>query len=183
MVYVLKCVMGSVKSPDPALVLLGLIHGPDFKVSEIMPAVTARLGPLAMQSDPVVFDQTDYYHAEMGVDLIRHWWIFEKPVMPDTLSGLKIWSNELEQQHLNPTAGRRVNLDPGIITLSNLILASTKNYSHRIYLSHGIYAEVTLIYRHGQFQPLAWTYPDYKTAATLAFFTKGREWLKKMISR
>ena len=53
---------------------------------------------------------------------------------------------------------REAHLDGG-----KLVLATTKNYSHRIYLGDGIYAEVTLIYRNKGYVALPWTYPDYAT--------------------
>ncbi len=175
--------MGSVKPPDSVLPVMGLIYGPAFDRARIAPLITSRLGPIALQSEPAAFDQTNYYAPEMGNGLIRQWWIFEKLAAPDALADLKLWTNKLELEHLTPANGRLVNLDPGILTLNNLVLASTKNYSHRIYLRQGIYAEVTLIYRHGQFQPLAWTYPDYKTDAARAFFLKGRALLKELPSK
>ncbi|HOK40243.1 MAG TPA: DUF4416 family protein, partial [bacterium] len=58
---------------------------------------------------------------------------------------------------------RQVNIDPGYINLAKLVLVSTKDYSHRIYLSNGIYAEATLFFRHNQFETFPYTYPDYAT--------------------
>jgi hypothetical protein len=173
--------MAKIREPEKALALIGLISGRDFDLVAIAPEVTARLGEASVRSEAVPFDQTDYYGPEMGGGLVRQWWVFDAPVMPDALSGLKIWSNAVEEKNQNEKNGRRVNIDPGLITLNSLILASTKNYSHRIYLGQGIYAETTLIYRHNRFQPLEWTYPDYKTEAALAFFGQAREYLKKIL--
>ncbi len=170
--------MGSIKDPGKALVLIGLIHNRDFDLELIMPDIIDRFGTIALRSNTAAFDQTDYYTSEMGTDLVRQWLVFGQTVMPENLAGLKIWSNGIEERHRSAAGGRTVNIDPGIITLNNLILASTKNYSHRIYLGQGIFAEVTFIYRHGQFQTLEWTYPDYRTPAALEFFGKAREYLK-----
>jgi hypothetical protein len=54
-----------------------------------------------------------------------------------------------------------VNLDPGLLTPENFILATGKNFSHRVYLGNGVFADLTLVYRNGGFHPLPWTYPDY----------------------
>lgn len=173
--------MAKIREPEKALALVGLISGRDFDPAKIAPEITARLGKVFIRSEAKPFDQTDYYGPEMGEGLIRQWWVFETPVMPDALAGLKTWSGAVEDKNPNATSGRRVNIDPGLITLSSLILASTKNYSHRIYLGQGIYAETTLIFRHNRYQPLEWTYPDYKTEDALAFFSQARDYLKKIL--
>lgn len=175
--------MAKIREPEKALALVGFICGRDFDLATIAPDIASRLGRASLRSEAKPFNQTDYYGPEMGGDLVRQWWVFETPVMPDELLGLKIWSNSIEEKNQNEKNGRRVNADPGLITLNSLILASTKNYSHRIYLGQGIYAETTLIYRHNRFQSLDWTYPDYKTEDTLAFFSLAREYLKTILKR
>jgi hypothetical protein len=173
--------MAKIREPDRVLALIGFIFHREFDLAKIAPDITSRLGRVSIRSEAKPFDQTDYYISEMGGDLVRQWWVFETPVMPDELAGLKIWSGGVEEKNQGEKSGRRVNIDPGLITLYSLVLASTKNYSHRIYLSRGIYAETTLIYRHNRFQALEWTYPDYKTDAALAFFGQAREYLKRVL--
>jgi hypothetical protein len=175
--------MAKIREPDRVLALIGLISRREFELDQIASDITAKLGPVSLRSEAKPFDQTDYYGPEMGGDLVRQWWVLETPVMPDELAGLKIWSGGVEDKNRNEKNGRRVNIDPGLITLSSLILASTKNYSHRIYLGQGIYAETTLIYRHHRFQSLEWTYPDYKTEYALLFFGQAREFLKSFFKR
>jgi hypothetical protein len=102
-------------------------------------------------------------------------------VAPDILVKLKHKTNEIEKQHLNEKEGREVNIDPGLLSLSSLILASTKNYSHRVYLDQGIYAEVTLLFKNQQFNPLEWTYPDYRDKTALDFFTQARDILRERL--
>ena len=70
---------------------------------------------------------------------------------------------------------RIINIDPGYLDLSKLILASTKDYKHRIYLTKGIYAEVTLFYQDKTFCPWEWTYPDYKTGEYIEIFNRIRQ--------
>ena len=76
---------------------------------------------------------------------------------------------------------RRVNLDPGYLLLSRLVLSTFKDFAHRIYLGRGVFAEVTLIFREGSFRPLPWTYPDYAAPETIALFNKAREDYKKLL--
>jgi hypothetical protein len=117
----------------------------------------------------------------MGDGLVRQWCAFDKLIMPDMLVNLKNKTNDIERNHLNEKGGRNVNIDPGLLSLSNLVLASTKDYSHRIYLDKGIYAEVTLIYKDHRFNPLRWTYPDYQEQTALDFFTKARDILREKL--
>ena len=73
------------------------------------------------------------------------------------------------------------HIDPGLIGLANLVLASTKNYAHRLYLGEGIYGEVSMIYENRTFVPLKWTYPDYYIEESIDFFLRVRESLKEFI--
>jgi hypothetical protein len=99
---------------------------------------------------------------------------FEKLVLPEGLAGIKHRTNLLESE-LAVEGQRRVNLDPGIVNDSRLILATTKDFAHRIYLGSGIYAEVTLIFKDGAFRSQEWTYPDYQSQEALEFILKARE--------
>jgi hypothetical protein len=74
---------------------------------------------------------------------------------------------------------RPLNLDPGYLTLGKLLLASTKDFAHRIYLGRGIYAEVTLQYKHGAWRHHEYTFADYRRADYQRFFSQCREWVKK----
>jgi hypothetical protein len=126
-------------------------------------------------SDRFTFDLTDYYADEMGKSLFRHFITFERlipiPVLPD----VKLATNRLEEKYARENGGRRINIDPGYICLGHVILATTKGYTHRPYLRDGIYADLTLIYRKRSFQPLEWTYPDYRTEAVIALFNQSRK--------
>ena len=131
-------------------------------------------GAIDLRSKRVPFDQTSYYQQEMGDELVREWVSFEKLVQQDTVADAKLATNRLEKRLARPDGTRTVNLDPGYILPSRLVLATTKDFAHRIYLAKGIYAEVTLIYRDGEFQPLEWTYPDYQQSVALDFFMTAR---------
>jgi hypothetical protein len=122
--------------------------------------LTDAFGAIDYTSPRLPFDFTDYYEPEMGKDLERFFLSFSGLIDPSALPEVKRKTNEIEEA-LSVSGKRRINLDPGILSLSRFILATTKDYSHRIPLSGGIYAEVTLVYRNGGFEALPWTYPDY----------------------
>ena len=174
--------MAEIKQPQKVLVLTGVIYKKDFLINELLETLSEKLGNIAMQSEVIPFTHTQYYNKEMGGNLSRQWFVFNKLVKPDTLADLKHYSNEIEKKYQGEDGGRTVNIDPGFIAMSNLILASTKNYAHRIYLGKGIYAEVTLIFKNHRFLPLQWTYPDYKEKMALEFFLQAREILKEKLN-
>ena len=128
------------------------------------------------------FVYTDYYDAEMGEGIERDFLAFETLVDPSRLAEIKLTTNRLEEHYVD-RGGRRVNLDPGLISLGKLILASTKDNAQRIPLRDGIYAEITLIYRKKSYQPLPWTYPDYRSPEYLEILHALREELKEKLQR
>ena len=131
-------------------------------------------GTIDLRSEQIPFDQTSYYQGEMGDDLLREWVSFAELVRQDAIAEAKLTTNRLERRLARPDGSRTVNLDPGYLLPSRLVLATTKDYAHRVYLGEGIYAEVTLIYRAGEFRPLEWTYPDYRGHTALDFFKSVR---------
>ena len=175
--------MAKIKTVQKVLPFAGLIFVKDFSVDEVFEKFVDELGGVLLKSEIIPFTHTTYYNKEMGSKLLRQWVIFEKLINPDFLPQLKIKSNEVEKKFLNKSGNRQINIDPGLISMSNLILASAKNYSHRIYLGDGIYGEVTLIYKGHRFNPLEWTYPDYREKIALDFFTKAREILKERLAK
>jgi len=172
--------MAAIREPQRVLPFFGLLFSPRFS-SNIVNELNEGLGEVVLKSDTVPFTHTTYYDKEMGSGLLRQWWAFGNLVLPDILVKLKLRTNEIEQRFLNDEGGRRVNIDPGLLSLSNLVLASTKNYAHRIYLGQGIYGEVTLQYKGHHFVPLEWTYPDYRENIALDFFNRARDVLRKRL--
>ena len=141
---------------------------------------TEHHGPVALSSNVFDFIETDYYTATMGTNLKKQFFAFERLVDAATLPDIKEQTNAWEAEYaaLNRHAEPRpLNLDPGYITAAKLVLASTKDHAHRLYLRDGIFAEVTLTYRHRRWQPLEWTYPDYRRDDYQKFFTECRDWL------
>jgi hypothetical protein len=138
-------------------------------------------GRIALESPRYDFAETVYYEKSMGTGLKKCFFAFEQLIDPALLPDIKRQSNAWEldfaasASHAEP---RPLNLDPGYITEAKLVLASTKDHAHRIYLRDGIYAEITLHFQHGAWQRSAWTYPDYQRADFQAFFTECREYVK-----
>ncbi|MBM3322443.1 DUF4416 family protein [candidate division WOR-3 bacterium] len=133
-----------------------------------------RFGPVILRSEQIAFEFTDYYRPEMGEGLIRQWVASSLLPEPDQLADIKQTTIGLERELVDDQGRRQVNLDPGFLSHHNLILATTKPFAHRVCLRAGIYAELTLVHRNGTYQPLDWTYPDYRTGACHDFLAACR---------
>ena len=177
--------MGQISTPRPVKLFVGMLAGRTELFTVAQTELTAEFGAIDIVSDVMPFNYTDYYEDEMGANLLRKFVGFERLINPKELSSAKLFTNDLEEKISEQSGAERrmVNLDPGYVSLSKLILASTKDYSHRIYLGDGIFAEVTLQFSDKRFHALPWTYPDYKTSAYCGFFETMRrqcgETLKK----
>lgn len=169
--------MGEPTEPKPVKLFMGLLSSRPEILSSVEEDLRAEFGPTDLESELIPFDFTDYYRQEMGEGIKRKFISFEKLVDPGKIPDIKINTNETEEEFsedLDVEIPRPINIDPGYVGLSKMVLATTKNYSHRIYVRDGIYAEVTLQYRDGCFQPLQWTYPDYRSHEYLEFFERVR---------
>lgn len=164
--------MGKIEYPKPVKLIAGMIFSRrDFFV-KAKGELIKRYGEVDFESKRICFDYTDYYREEMGKKLWRKFVSFRSLVEPEKVVPVKIFTNKLEEMFFFPgSSKRRVNIDPGYLSLSKLILVTSKDFSHRVYLGRGIYGEVTLRYVKGEgFQPWEWTYPDYKSREYLGIF-------------
>lgn len=170
--------MGQPTPHPPVLLLLAAVSRYEAALNWAAEQAARAWGPIADRSEAFAFTETDYYQATMGGELRKQFLAFERPVAPERLVDVKLQTNAWEEEYAR-TAGhaepRPLNLDPGYLTAAKLVLASTKDHSHRIYLERGIYAEVTLYYRGGRWQPREWTYPDYRRDDFQAFFSRVRD--------
>ena len=167
--------MGQIKPFQKEKLVMGLLlNSKTIDFLEVKTKLEAQFGLIDLEMPGLSFDHTAYYEKEMGTPLFKHYYSFEKLIDPSRLAEIKILTQELEKSWLNSFQKRRVNLDPGLLSLGKLILATTKNYTHRIPLQKGIYAEITLVYQNKEWQFLPWTYPDFKTIPYLTFFNQVR---------
>jgi hypothetical protein len=174
--------MGEIHEPKPVLLLIAVSSRHDDALAWTEARAAEQFGPLASKSEAFDFTETDYYESTMGVGLKKQFLAFGRLIDPAELAAVKCCTNEWEAKyavsgrHAEP---RPLNLDPGYVTLAKLVLASTKDHAHRIYLAAGIYAELTLQYRKGDWQPCQWTYPDYRREDFQEFFSHCREALRR----
>lgn len=173
--------MGQILRPKSAMLLVAVCSRYDEALAWTEERAQTEFGPLALKSDAFAFTETDYYRESMGEDLKKQFLTFDQLIDPAELARIKCATNEWEEQYAargNHPEPRPLNLDPGYITMAKLVLASTKDHAHRLYLAEGIYAEFTLQYRGGAWQPCEWTYPDYRREDFQRFFTECREQLR-----
>jgi hypothetical protein len=145
------------------MMVIGVIHADESALDSAIEKLNPVVGPLRRAGGSFPFRWTDYYEEEMGPDLTRCFLACDRLVERQWLVELKRLTNRIETELARGDGSRRINLDPGLMTLENFVLATTKNRGHRIYLRDGIFAEVTLMYVRGKFEPLPWTFPDYRS--------------------
>jgi hypothetical protein len=174
--------VGKITEPKPVKLFVGMLSNNVSLFEELKTALQKLFGDVDIGSDIWPWEHTEYYEKEMGPVLKRQFIFFEKLINPGSIAKIKLQTIELERQHLTANNKRKINLDPGYLDSSKLVLVSTKNYSHRIYLGNGMYGEVTLIYSGNTYQTLPYTYPDYRTPGYLEVFQKAREIYKRQTS-
>src|SRR5579859_8014145 len=175
--------MAKPKPPGPVLLVVAAFTRHDYLLARAHEELAARYGPVALASAVYDFDQTTYYEATMGSGLHKQLWAFRDLIAADGLVGIKLATNALEEALLgNYPESRPINLDPGYLALGKFVLATTKDQAHRLYLRDGIFAEVTLQFRSGVFQPWPWTYADYRLPEVIAFLGQAREYYRKALA-
>jgi hypothetical protein len=174
--------MGEIKAHSEVLLLLAAFTRYDEGFEWIRATIEEAWGAIALESSEFSFDQTEYYTATMGTELRKKFFVLDRLHDPAQLAGVKhqtnTWEESYQARHAHPET-RPLNLDPGYLTEAKLVLATTKDRDHRVYLDKGIFAEITLFYSHGKWQSRPWTYPDYQAAGYHEFFTRCRELLRE----
>ena len=174
--------MGQLHPPQSVLPLLAAFSRHSAALDWARARAEAAWGPVVLASEPFAFEETAYYEPTMGAGLRKIFFVFAASADPDFLIRRKRESNAWELEFAGTgdfAEPRPLNLDPGYLAAGKLVLASTKDHAHRIYLGDGIYAEVTLQYRQGVWRPFDWTFPDYRRADYHDFFTIARERLRE----
>ncbi len=173
--------MSSALPFDPVMPVCGMIYRDGGVADAACSELIDTWGPIETLSLPFPFVQTTYYQAEMGKPLLRRFVAFRNLIDPSGLTDLKLQSNAMETSMLDEKGNRTVNLDPGILSLANLLIATCKNHYHRIPLRDGVYAHLEYVFKDGDFSFLPWTYPDFMTPEYLNFFRGLRQCYKNRL--
>jgi hypothetical protein len=173
--------MGVIKPPESALLFVSTLYHSEDIFSQAKEILENTLGDISYVSPPLTWDYSSYYKDEIGWPLLRQIIFFTNLIDPSLLVDIKIKTNEIESA-FTLDGKRHINLDPGYLTLSKVVLASTKNYAHRLYLGKGIYGEITLIFKDGSYIPYIFTYRDYQDKSHSDIFMQARILLKKMLN-
>jgi hypothetical protein len=178
--------MGQVKPHADVLLVAAAFSRHAEALAWVREQAEAAWGPIALASPAFDFDETTFYAPQMGTGLKKQFWAFERLVDAARLPRFKHQANAWEDASAalgRWTEPRPLNLDPGYLTEAKLVLASTKDHAHRVYVAEGIYAEVTLSYRDHAWRPHESTFPDYRRGDYHQFFTRCREYLRQRLGR
>lgn len=159
--------------PAPGKLLVSVIYRDEDRFALARERLVSLLGPMERESAPFPFDRTDYYAREMGSPLVRRFLVAAQDLPRERLSTIKACAWEIEGD-LSRDGRRTVNIDPGLLTEENFVLATGKNYSHRVYLGDGVFADLALVFEKGGFRPLPWTYPDIASDPIRGFLADVR---------
>ncbi len=174
--------MAEAKEFTKCALVMGVLSTAEERHGELIEVLEQSFGPVHTESIHMDFSFTDYYDIEMGGRPVRYLLLFENLVNPSLLADIKTKTNSLELLFADKSGNRRINLDPGTLSLANFILATCKDRSHRIPLRDGIYAETTLIYQNRDFQRLPWTYADYSSDEVRAILRDFRSTYKALLA-
>lgn len=165
--------MSHPQPPKPAKLVIGLFTQKQKRLAAVAVDLMESFGSIDMISPLFPFDFTTYYEKEMGFPLFRRIFVFKSLIQQDALADIKLKTNAIETLY-SADGMRLVNIDPGFLLMERLVLATGKNFAHRIYIGKCIYADLTLIYQKNGYQPLPWTYPDYAHGSIRDFLTLVR---------
>ncbi|MGD2125249.1 MAG: DUF4416 family protein [Desulfobacteraceae bacterium] len=172
--------MSTPSEAEDVKLICSLFSRHEALIDRVIAELEEMFGPTDWTSPKLFFDRTRYYQREMGWPLHRRFLAFRRLIRPEHIVEIKLRTDHLENQYLKD-GKRDINIDPGYISLERVILATGKNYTHRIYLSNGIYADLTLIFQKGSFRALEWTYRDYADPEIITHFNELRARYKRQL--
>jgi len=172
--------MSTKRHREQALLFVGALYSSPEVYAAVLPVICKEYGPALFESGEIPWDHSRYYTDELGSALWKRFVFFERLIEASLLPDIKILTDDIESAYADG-GKRRINLDPGYLTEAKVILASTKNYSHRIYLGKGIYAEQEYVFGKGLYQPLPHAYADYRKPAYLKVFSQARTLFRQII--
>ena len=163
----------------PVALVCAILADSDHAFADAKIGLIECFGPLRAASETYDFDFTSYYEAEMGAGLHKQLVCFKQRIDPAELATVKAQTMALERA-MSQEGCRCANIDPGLLSIESLVLATTKYAGHRVCIAPQLYAEVTLLYQRGCYRPLEWTYPDYRSDAVQDFLLDMRSWLLRV---
>jgi len=169
--------MGVPHPPEKAGLFIAILFSQREILRSVLPLLGERFGEVLLSSPEYAWDHTHYYEKELGRPIFRRFFFFKESFDPLLLPEVKLETNAIEAA-FTENGKRRINLDPGYVMRSRIVLASAKDYSHRIYLGKGIYGEVALYYKDKRYNPFPYTYYDYRKPECLNIFDTAREQLQ-----
>ncbi|NSW75394.1 MAG: DUF4416 family protein [Candidatus Atribacteria bacterium] len=152
--------MGEIKLPQPVKLFIATLYEEERVLHIVLEPLQEHFGKIEWQSHPIPFTYTDYYR-DIGTNLVRVFLVFKSLIDPGQLAEIKWITNEIEKSTGDNAKERKINLDPGYFDGGKIVLATTKNFAHRVYIGKGIFAEATIKWERGDFRPFPYTYPDY----------------------
>ncbi len=174
--------MGKIRPPKKVKLFCGMISSDESLFNTVIEELSVKFGPVDCKSSVMPFTQTDYYKKEMGEKLKKFFVSFTELIDSIFLVDVKIFTQEIEEKY-SLNGKRRINLDPGYLSEAKMVLATTKDHQHRIYMGKGIYGEVTLKFQNKTYEPWEWTYNDYKKEEYIEYFIELRNILRKQLGR
>ena len=161
-----------------AKLFVGAIYSDQQLLIEAKSAMQRRGWEIQNKSQEFSFDQTKYYLKEMGEGLKRCFLSIKGLQSLELITDWKLITAEIEQQ-LSKKGKRRINLDPGYLDLSKVVLLSGKEGSHKLYLRNGVWADFVLLKDKGGYRNFPWTFPDIRTGCYDDYFLQLRAEFKK----
>lgn len=166
--------MAHTKLTEKATLFVGIMYKKEADLNNVLLELTKKYGKISVESEEIPFEFTDYYAPEMGKNIVKKFFVFEKLIDRSKIGLVKIFTNKIEDE--NSVSGKRkVNLDPGYVNKTQLVLASAKETGHKIYLGKGMFAHLTYTYANKQWMPTERCFPDFKSAQVRKFFMLVRE--------
>ena len=175
--------MGKIdRNIEKVMLFVGILYTKKENLNNAIKLLKNEFGKTVKFKHSINFDVTDYYNDEMGESIKKAFIVFDELIDRNELADIKVKTNEIENTFSDEDNNRKINLDPGYIALPKLVLATTKDRSHRIYIGKGIFAEVTLYYYDNSFRTYQWTYPDFKKDDYIDFFNEVRKKYKRKLN-
>jgi len=162
-----------------AKLFVGILYNEEF-IGSVIDILRKQFGDVETESEAYQFDFTDYYQKEMGAKLKKKFVVFKDMIYRKDLAKIKVLTNNIEREYA-VNGNRKVNLDPGYMTLHSIILASVKDAPHKIYLSNGIYGDNVLQFRNKEWQSTYNTFPDFREQKVRDFFRELRKNCKESL--